>query len=273
MDVQLIREFCADPTPVHYQALPENIQEDLYTTARIAKLLGDGDQDMASIIYNLWYRTQIMRFYQRYPEDWQWFEYYPLKPFREVWVHPMEFFTDAITQQGFRYTSARKLHAKFAAYLRSRGVSWNDTVAIAEMSEAELVKVGFSKPKAKVLKNVAQVLSSYNEEEIKLMSPEQVYETFLPIKGIGKWSLQYWLIHYFHQPLMFSEDRLTRLGLQHMFKLPKLPTVKQSEKICRERWGNMAWFGAMIAMSVGGLLYHKRRAPTGREIPEGQSLS
>lgn len=180
------------------------------------------------------YIEHLARFKERSPDDWRWFEFRPIKLPHLPWIPPLNFFADAITQQGFKYANAQNLHAKLA-----NGLTWSDTVAISEIPEQILVDEGKTRKKAMTLKDVAKVLSGFSDEQVRAMSSDQVMKTFGAVKGIGKWTLQYWLTHYFHELIVFSEDRLIFIGLEAMLSLPKRPTAKQAEKICKERWGDL----------------------------------
>lgn len=110
----------------------------------------------------------------------------------------------------------------------ANGLTWSDTAAISEIPEQILVDEGMTRKKAVTLKDVAKVLSGFSDKSGSSDEDVRIW--------VGKWTLQYWLTHYFHELIVFSEDRLIFIGLEAMLSLPKRPTAKQAEKICGETW-------------------------------------
>ena len=106
-----------------------------------------------------------------------------------------------------------------------------------------------TRKKAVTLKDVAKVLSGFSDKSGSSDEDVRIW--------VGKWTLQYWLTHYFHELIVFSEDRLIFIGLEAMLSLPKRPTAKQAEKICKERWRDLDWLGGVIALNLGSMIYHK----------------
>lgn len=80
-----------------------------------------------------------------------------------------------------------------------------------------LRSAGLSNAKATYIHNVAQAFVDQliEVEKIKQMSDEQVIETLIKIKGIGKWSAEMILIFTLHRPDVFS---IGDLGLRNAIK-------------------------------------------------------
>jgi 3-methyladenine DNA glycosylase/8-oxoguanine DNA glycosylase len=200
----------------------------------------------------------VNEFEQKYPQDSVWFDMYPFtapyKPLRK----PMDFFCEAIAEQGWKMDRAVEMHNKMKSLLNSIDCyDWNPII-IFSLSDSQLKEVGYSRPKVETIRNLAHFWIEHSLDDVKLLSDKDIIELLLPIKGIGMWTIKYWLQTQLHRRVLFIEDRLPRIGLQFILNLEKVPTISQAEKIVKKRWGEFAFLGVMICTQVGHFRhYHK----------------
>lgn len=97
---------------------------------------------------------------------------------------------------------------------------------------------GLSRQKAAYLKDLAEHFADGRivTRRIVSMSDEEVIETLVRVKGIGRWTAEMFLIFTLNRPDVLPVDDLgLRVGVQRLFKLPERPTAKQATELA-EPW-------------------------------------
>lgn len=106
--------------------------------------------------------------------------------------------------------------------------------AILETPDEVLRSAGISRSKAVYLKDLAQqVLNGLPTiAELAQMEDEAIIQTLLPIKGVGRWTVQMLLIFRLHRWDVLPVDDLgIRAGIRHTYQLPDLPTKSQVQQL------------------------------------------
>lgn len=101
-----------------------------------------------------------------------------------------------------------------------------------------LRSVGISRPKVLYLKDLAQkVLDGLPTlSELEVMDDEAIIQTLLPVKGIGRWTVQMLLIFRLHRWDVLPVDDLgIRAGIRRIYNLTDLPDKKTVESL-GQRW-------------------------------------
>lgn len=107
-----------------------------------------------------------------------------------------------------------------------------------KMSDIKLRGAGFSFSKIAYTKNVASFFIEHKKEvtNIDKLSDEEIIKTLTSIKGVGVWTVEMFLIFSLGREDIFSYGDLgLRKGLQKVYNLKKVPTIKQMKKIV-EAW-------------------------------------
>ncbi|MGI0483964.1 DNA-3-methyladenine glycosylase family protein [Pantanalinema rosaneae CENA516] len=106
--------------------------------------------------------------------------------------------------------------------------------AILETPDDVLRSAGISRSKAIYLKDLAQqVLNGLpSMAELAQMEDEAIIQTLLPIKGVGRWTVQMLLIFRLHRWDVLPVDDLgIRAGIRRTYQLPDLPTKSQVQQL------------------------------------------
>ncbi|MDH3648744.1 MAG: DNA-3-methyladenine glycosylase 2 family protein [Saprospiraceae bacterium] len=98
-------------------------------------------------------------------------------------------------------------------------------VGVLSLTPEALYAVGVSRSKARYLFNLASYLQEHSSIQWPLLSDDEILQRLTSIKGIGPWSAQICLMHYFERPDVFPA---TDLGIQkamiHLYELPTSAT-------------------------------------------------
>jgi DNA-3-methyladenine glycosylase II len=109
---------------------------------------------------------------------------------------------------------------------------------LADVSEQEMRKLGFSRQKARAIKELAMAVV---DDETKLsnlseMTNEQIVEYLSSIRGIGRWSAEYALLRGFGRIDTFPGDDIgAQNNLEQLFRLDKKPDYTEVKKLT-SRW-------------------------------------
>lgn len=98
--------------------------------------------------------------------------------------------------------------------------------------------VGISRSKVLYLKDLAQkVLDGLPTlDELQAMNDEEIIETLMPIKGIGRWTVQMLLIFRLHRLDVLPVDDLgIRAGIRKVYGLAELPNKKTVQEL-GQKW-------------------------------------
>lgn len=97
-----------------------------------------------------------------------------------------------------------------------------------------LRSAGLSRSKVIYLKDLAQkVLDGLPTlSELSSLEDEAIIQTLLPVKGVGRWTVQMLLIFRLHRwDVLPTNDLGVRAGIRKTYNLPELPDVKQIETL------------------------------------------
>jgi DNA-3-methyladenine glycosylase II len=114
---------------------------------------------------------------------------------------------------------------------------------LADVSEQDLRKLGFSRQKARAIRELAMICVADNNDnnEVQLdnlggMSNEQIVEQLSAIRGIGRWSAEYALLRGFGRIDSFPGDDIgAQNNLKQLFHLDKKPDYAEVKKLT-SRW-------------------------------------
>lgn len=93
---------------------------------------------------------------------------------------------------------------------------------------------GISRPKVTYLKDLAQkILDGLPAlEDLETMDDEAIIQTLIPVKGIGRWTVQMLLIFRLHRWDVLPVDDLgIRAAIRNLYSLPELPDRKTVEHL------------------------------------------
>lgn len=102
--------------------------------------------------------------------------------------------------------------------------------AILALPEESLVGAGLSKGKRLYIRDLAHHFaeSRVRAEELPALSDEEIIARLLPIKGIGRWTAEMFLIFSLGRPDVFPVDDLgLRNAVQRAYALPARPTTAE----------------------------------------------
>jgi DNA-3-methyladenine glycosylase II len=142
----------------------------------------------------------------------------------------------------------QQLNLKFAFTLTERFVKTYGTKIddvwfyppperVAEIPIEELRTLQFSQRKAEYLIGLAQhiVSGKLNLEELKHLSDEEVEKKLLPLRGIGPWTVQNFLLFALGRANMFPKaDIGLQRAVQQLLKLEQKPDDKMLEELKQE---------------------------------------
>lgn len=198
----------------------------------------------------------IFEFKRRFPEDAVWFDWHPFGHSRPKLREPMDFFCQAVAEQGWKADRAHEIHARLSRLINGQ---WLPEV-ILSLTDTQLTKdVGYSRPKVETVRALAEFWAEHSLAEVKDMSNDEIRAHLKAIKGIGDWTISYFLLYQLHRQILFVEDRLPRLGLQFVLNLKKTPTIAEAKRITTRRWGDLAYFGVMIMFNLGHYQYYHKK--------------
>jgi len=151
---------------------------------------------------------------------------FTLRP--ELDLSPFEHLFKAIVFQQLTGKAARTIFERVKALLEDESPLAEQLV---EIPESQLRSAGLSGAKASYLKDLAAkslagIIPS-NAELLK-MSDEEIIERLVPIKGIGRWSVEMLLIFHLGRPdVLPAADYGVRKGFALVYGHDELPTAKE----------------------------------------------
>ena len=119
---------------------------------------------------------------------------------------PLRLCASIISQQ----LSVKVAEVIFKRFLNLYGKSEPTPQQIADTPHETFRQIGLSDSKAKYIKNVAQFAIDHGMDEKKLskMTDEEVIEYLIPIKGVGRWTVEMLLIFTLGREDVFAIDDL-----------------------------------------------------------------
>lgn len=106
--------------------------------------------------------------------------------------------------------------------------------AIGRLSLDELRAVGLSRQKSSYLHDLtAKVLDgSVRLHRVHRLTDEEIIDELIQVKGIGRWTVQMFLIFCLGRPDVFAPDDFgLRSAIQKLYGLPELPKRAEAESI------------------------------------------
>jgi DNA-3-methyladenine glycosylase II len=138
----------------------------------------------------------------------------------------MEAFTSlvrSIIAQMISTKAARAIAARVETALLPHGIT---PAAVATASEEALRGAGLSRSKVLALKDLAKraVSGELPLDQLPALSDEEVIELLLPVRGIGRWTAEMFLIFSLGRLDVLPVDDLgLRAGVRDVYQLPELP--------------------------------------------------
>jgi DNA-3-methyladenine glycosylase II len=130
----------------------------------------------------------------------------------------------AIISQMISTKAALAISARVVAALEPHGLI---PAAVAEANEETLRGAGLSRSKALALKDLAQRAQSGELplDRLAQMSDEEVIDCLVPVRGIGRWTAEMFLIFSLGRlDVLPVDDFGLRAGVRDVYQLPDLPS-------------------------------------------------
>jgi DNA-3-methyladenine glycosylase II len=141
----------------------------------------------------------------------------------------------AIFTQQVSTAVATVLFARFRK-LFSRGTP--TPKGVLRLSDDQMRLAGLSRQKMSYLRDMSERFSRGEVPvgQFPTMSDEEIVQALLPIKGVGRWTAEMFLIFVLNRPDLLPVDDLgVRKGVQTLYELPELPPADQVIRI-GEKW-------------------------------------
>ncbi len=121
---------------------------------------------------------------------------------------------------------------------------------LAQPSEV-LRKVGISKSKIVYLNNISTFFSEHPQaDNLETLSNEEIKSLLLPIKGIGPWTINMFLIFNLGRlNVVAVGDLVVRKGIRILYGLQEIPSITEA-KIHTQKWGKLGTIGSLLAWKV-----------------------
>ena len=137
----------------------------------------------------------------------------------------------SILAQQISTSVARSMWRKLEARLAPRKLS---PESLGQLSFDDLRGIGLSRQKATYLLDLTQKVAdgSVRLHCVQRMSDEQIIAELIQVKGIGRWTVQMFLIFCLGRPDVFAPDDFgLRSAIQRLYGLPELPERAEAERI------------------------------------------
>jgi DNA-3-methyladenine glycosylase II len=126
---------------------------------------------------------------------------------------------ESITSQQLSIKAADTIFNRFCA---SFPKNYPDPKQLKKKSDDDLRALGLSYQKANYMRNVAEFAlnNKFSKTHLNAMEDEAIIEYLIPIKGVGKWTIQMLLLFEMQRPDVFAPDDLgIQQGMQQIYKL------------------------------------------------------
>jgi len=141
----------------------------------------------------------------------------------------------SIISQQISTVAARAIRSRVEAALDGKGLT---AAGILSLSDDELRRAGLSASKLKSLRDLAEQVDSgaVRLRSIHKLPDEEVIDALIPIRGIGRWTAQMFLIFSLGRLDILPVDDLgLRAGVQDQYGLDELPHKEQLSELA-EPW-------------------------------------
>lgn len=141
----------------------------------------------------------------------------------------------AIINQQISTAAARAVWARFSALFPRKKVS---ATALLGMTDDALKSAGISRQKCGYLRSLAEAFASgaVSPQKLRRMNDEAVVEALIPIRGIGRWTAEMFLIFVLNRTDLLPVDDL---GLctqaKGAFGLRRNPDARKMQRLA-EKW-------------------------------------
>ena len=145
----------------------------------------------------------------------------------------------AIVYQQLSGKAAATIHGRVEAIYGKRPPTPAEILAT---DDATLRAAGLSWQKISYIKDLASKVASgeLSTDTLDSMSDDEIIASLVRVKGIGRWSAQMFLMFRLGRPNVLPDlDLGVQKGIQHAYRLPKLPTPKDVLRIGK-RWAPYA---------------------------------
>jgi DNA-3-methyladenine glycosylase II len=154
-----------------------------------------------------------------------------------LWYEPDGFraLVRSILAQQISTRAARSIHARLEEAVGKAGMV---PAAVLGLSDDALRAAGLSAAKARSLRDLAEKVHSKEVPlaELPELDDEEVIGRLIPVRGIGRWTAQMFLIFSLGRlDVLPADDFGLRSGIQKQYRLRALPDRKQIEKLA-EPW-------------------------------------
>ncbi len=137
----------------------------------------------------------------------------------------------SILAQQISTAVARSMWKKLEVRLAPRKLSPEN---LSQLSFDDLRGIGLSRQKASYLQDLsARVLDkTVRLHRVHRLTDEEIIEELIQVKGIGRWTVQMFLIFCLGRPDVFAPDDFgLRSAIQRLYGLPELPKRAEAEQI------------------------------------------
>ena len=141
----------------------------------------------------------------------------------------------SILAQQISTAVARSMWKKLEVRLAPRKLS---PETLGQLSFDDLRGIGLSRQKASYLQDLtAKVLDkTVRLHRVHRLTDEEIIEELIQVKGIGRWTVQMFLIFCLGRPDVFAPDDFgLRSAMQRLYGLPEMPKRAQAEELAA-RW-------------------------------------
>ena len=138
----------------------------------------------------------------------------------------------AIINQQLSTKAADTIEKKFRKLFLSRGFPKPDQVL--KVSDSKLRLVGLSFQKISYIKSLAKLINDGNIDfkNFSKMSDEEIIETLVKVKGIGRWTAEMFLMFCLNRPDVFAHGDLgLKNAIKKLYKIEAKINPKKYEKL------------------------------------------
>jgi DNA-3-methyladenine glycosylase II len=142
---------------------------------------------------------------------------------------------ESILHQQLSTKAAATIHRRFINLYKG---SFPTAIDLLNTPDDDLRGTGISRPKIIYLKDLAQKIIEGlpTLEDLEQMDDEAIVQALIPVKGIGRWTVQMLLIFRMHRwDILPVDDLGVRAGVRKAYQLAELPDKKTLEKM-GEKW-------------------------------------
>ncbi len=137
----------------------------------------------------------------------------------------------SILAQQISTAVARSMLRKLEARLAPNKLT---PASLAQLSFEDLRAIGLSRQKASYLQDLTEKVASQTVRlhRVHRLTDEEIIEELIQVKGIGRWTVQMFLIFCLGRPDVFAPDDFgLRSAIQRLYGLSDLPKRTEAEEI------------------------------------------